>query len=198
MIIWINGAFGSGKTQTSYELHRRIPGSIVFDPENAGYYIRKNIPKAIAEDDFQNYTMWREINHSMLTYLNREYEGTIIVPMTVVSPHIFEELIGKLRNDGVTVHHYTLWASKEILQQRLRSRGEGKRSWASQQIDRCMEGLSGDVFKEHIPTDRLTTIETAEKIAGMLGIELQPDQRGPIKKALDRLTTQARHIRFFN
>lgn len=38
MIIWINGAFGSGKTQTAYELCRRMRGAYVYDPENAGGY----------------------------------------------------------------------------------------------------------------------------------------------------------------
>lgn len=37
MIFWVNGAFGAGKTQTSYELHRRIPNSFVYDPENVGF-----------------------------------------------------------------------------------------------------------------------------------------------------------------
>lgn len=27
MVIWLNGAFGAGKTQTAYELRRRLPGS---------------------------------------------------------------------------------------------------------------------------------------------------------------------------
>lgn len=27
MIIWLNGAFGAGKTQTAYELRRRLSGS---------------------------------------------------------------------------------------------------------------------------------------------------------------------------
>ena len=40
MIIWLNGAFGAGKTQTAYELHRRLPGSYVYDPENAGFFMR--------------------------------------------------------------------------------------------------------------------------------------------------------------
>ena len=41
MIIWINGAFGSGKTQTAFELHRRIPNLYVYDPENIGSFIKK-------------------------------------------------------------------------------------------------------------------------------------------------------------
>ena len=45
MILWINGAFGSGKTTTAYELHRRLkPLSYVYDPENVGYFLRKNEP----------------------------------------------------------------------------------------------------------------------------------------------------------
>lgn len=46
MIIWLNGAFGAGKTQTAYELRRRLPGSYVYDPENAGFFIRDNLPPA--------------------------------------------------------------------------------------------------------------------------------------------------------
>ncbi len=33
LIIWINGAFGFGKTQTVFELHRRQKPSYVYDPE---------------------------------------------------------------------------------------------------------------------------------------------------------------------
>jgi hypothetical protein len=37
MIIWINGPFGVGKSQTAYELNYRIPNSIVVDPEEVGF-----------------------------------------------------------------------------------------------------------------------------------------------------------------
>ncbi|CAI6224437.1 hypothetical protein NRS6186_01805 [Bacillus subtilis] len=40
MIIWINGAFGSGKTQTAFELHRRLNPSYVYDPEKMGFALR--------------------------------------------------------------------------------------------------------------------------------------------------------------
>jgi uridine kinase len=93
MIIWINGAFGSGKTQTSYELHRRITNSYVYDPENIGFFIRRNIPKEAHKGDFQNYAVWREFNYSMLKYMDQEYDGIIIVPMTIVNPQYFNEII---------------------------------------------------------------------------------------------------------
>lgn len=197
MIIWINGAFGSGKTQTAFELHRRIKHSYVYDPENVGYFIRKNIPKEICKDDFQDYPMWREFNYSMLKYIRSEYEGIIIVPMTIVNPEYFNEIIGKLKNDGITIHHFTLCASKEVLQRRLRSRGEGKYSWAEQQIDRCINGLSDEIFKHHIDTENMSIEETAEQIAFKSNICLMPDHRGRIRKKYERIITKIKHIRFF-
>jgi hypothetical protein len=196
MIVWINGAFGSGKTQTAYELHRRLSDSFVFDPENIGFYIRKNVPKELAAGDFQDFAMWREFAYSMLSYLNREYGGTVIVPMTVVNPSYFDEIVGRLRLDGVKVHHFALMASKETLLRRLRSRGDGARSWPSLQIDRCLEGLANDVFRHHLDTERMSVSTTAETIAGMLGLSLRPDERGPYRKALDRLAVKLKHIRF--
>lgn len=198
MIIWLNGAFGSGKTQTSYELERRIPNSHVYDPENIGYFINRNIPKEISKGDFQDYSIWRELNYTTLKYIDREYDGIIIVPMTLVNPQYFEEIVGKLRDDGVTVNHFVLWASKETLQKRLRSRGERKNSWGEKQIDRCMQGLSNDIFKHRIETDKLTVESVVETIASMLDIHLLDDKRNKFKKRLDRIKVQIKQIRLIN
>lgn len=198
MIIWLNGAFGSGKTQTSYELERRIPNSIVYDPENIGFFINRNTPKEISKDDFQDYSIWRELNYTTLKYIDSEYDGIIIVPMTLVNPQYFEEIVGKLRDDGVIVNHFVLWASKETLQKRLRSRGERKNSWGEKQIDRCMQGLSNDIFKHRIETDKLTIESVVETIASMLDIHLLDDKRNKFKKKLDRIKIQIKQIRLTN
>ncbi|MFD2131526.1 AAA family ATPase [Pseudogracilibacillus auburnensis] len=198
MIIWVNGAFGSGKTQASYELHRRIPNSFVYDPENIGFFIGKNMPKEIYKGDFQDYCVWRELNYILLNYMENEYDGVIIVPMTIVNPHYFEEIVGKLRNDKVIVKHFVLWASKETLQKRLRSRGEGKNSWGAQQIDRCMQGLSNNIFQHRIDTENMTIERVAETIASMSDIHLLPDNRNKLWKRLDRIKTQLKHIRFLS
>lgn len=198
MIIWLNGAFGSGKTQTSYELERRIPNSLVYDPENIGFFINRNIPKEISKGDFQDYSIWRELNYTTLKYIDSEYDGIIIVPMTLVNPQYFEEIVGKLRDDGVRVNHFVLWASKETLQKRLRSRGERKNSWGEKQIDRCMQGLSNDIFNHRIETDKLTVESVVETIASMLDIHLLDDKRNKFKKRLDRIKVQIKQIRFIN
>lgn len=174
MIIWINGAFGAGKTETAHELHRRLSSSFVFDPENVGFYIRENVPKAASREDFQDYPMWREFTCSMLRHIEREYEGMIIVPMTVVNPQYFSEIVERLHDDGISVHHYALCASPERLLERLKKRGEGQTSWAAQQIDRCMAGLSHEAFAHHLDTNDLSIAEVVEIIASMSHVRLDP------------------------
>ncbi len=190
MIIWINGAFGSGKTQTSHELFRRIPNSFIYDPENAGYFIRKNIPKSMHNGDFQDFHMWREFNYSMLKTIHDDFSGTIIVPMTIVNPEYFSEIIGKLREDGITVNHITLCASKDTLLKRLRSRGEGKYSWPAQQIERCITGLAHDVFEYHLETDEMSIEDIVEHIAVLTNSTLLSDRRSILRKMIDRFITK--------
>ena len=197
MIIWINGAFGSGKTQTAFELNRRIPNSFVYDPENIGFFISNNIPSTIKKSDFQDYEVWREINFSLIKYIEDKYDGILIIPMTIVNPEYFNEIVSSLRKQGVTIEHYTLMASKKTLLRRLRSRGDGINSWPAKQIDRCIKGLSNEVFQERIDTDNMPIEDVAEKIALMSNISLLSDNSGKLKKKLNRIITQLRHIRAF-
>lgn len=197
MIIWINGAFGSGKTQTAHELCRRMPQAFLYDPENVGYFLRKNTPKALEGDDFQDMAAWRECNYSILKMLHNEYKGPIIVPMTLVNAQYFDEIVGELRRDGAEVKHFALCASKDVILGRLKKRREVPHSWAAQQIDRCMAGLSQEVFQRHIDTDRLSIDQVVEHIAGLANVELLPDRRGRVQKAAGRIMTQLKHIRYF-
>ena len=121
MIIWINGTFGSGKTTTAYELQKRIDQSFVYDPERLGYVFMSNVPKEIAKNDFQDYPLWREANYSLLKKLAEAYTGIIIVPMTLTNETYFNEIIGKLKDSGLDVKHFTLSASKTTIKKRLKN-----------------------------------------------------------------------------
>ena len=48
MVIWINGAFGSGKTTAAMLLHSKIENSYVYDPENVGTFLCSNMPSWIS------------------------------------------------------------------------------------------------------------------------------------------------------
>lgn len=45
MIIWLNGAYGSGKTTIAELLHECISPSWIYDPEEIGDFFRKNFQK---------------------------------------------------------------------------------------------------------------------------------------------------------
>ncbi len=197
MIIWINGTFGAGKTTTAYELHKRLPNSTVYDPERFGYVLMANIPKELLKGDFQDYPLWREANYLLLKQISEEYQGTIIVPMTITNEQYFDEVIGRLRDDGIEVQHFTLSATKETVQKRLAKRLEGKNSWASQQMWERITQLSKDTFKEHIQTDGLSIDDVVEKIAVKADIKLLLDHRTKIRKIIDRLLVQVKEIGLF-
>ncbi|KKI92234.1 Tunicamycin resistance protein [Bacillus sp. SA1-12] len=197
MIIWINGTFGSGKTTAAYELQRRMPQSFVYDPERFGYVLMANIPKELAKGDFQDYPLWREANYKLLKQIANNYHGTIIVPMTLTNKSYFDEIIGRLKKDGIEVKHVTLAAAKKTIQQRLRKRFEGNHSWAYNQIDHRLSCLEKDVFKEHIKTDKMTIEEVVETIAKLSGHQLLPDHRTKFRKMIDRLTVTLKEIQLF-
>lgn len=59
MILWVNGAYGIGKTSVCNELQNRLPVSHLFDPEAIGDVIRNVLPLSLWKDDFQDYPFWR-------------------------------------------------------------------------------------------------------------------------------------------
>jgi hypothetical protein len=58
-LLWINGPVGVGKTQTAYELRRRLPGSVVCDPEDVGFGLHRMTPRELRAD-FRALRAWRE------------------------------------------------------------------------------------------------------------------------------------------
>ncbi len=94
----------------------------------------------------------------------RNYDGHIIIPMTIVNPDYYQEIIGKLRENGMVIRHYILTASKEIITERLLHRGEEKGSWAHLQIERCLKAFEKDICGYKVDTNRRSVKETAEFI----------------------------------
>lgn len=119
--MWINGAFGAGKTQTAFELHRRLAESHVADPELIGFAIHRTLP-AHARADFQDRPQWRTAISATLADAVAASDGPVIAPMTLVEPAYYDEVMTALRGYGVDVRHFALTASPETLRRRLRIR----------------------------------------------------------------------------
>ncbi|MFD6325569.1 AAA family ATPase [Streptomyces sp. NPDC058442] len=209
MLLWINGPFGGGKTHTAYEIHRRLPGSVVCDPEHAGFGLRRMLPPELRED-FRELTSWRQGVVEVLDLVLTRHDGVVIAPMTVTDSGHFAETVGRLRELGHDVHHFALLAERETVLRRLRERGLGRllrsvagkntgphrESWAVQQLDHCLERLAGPEFAEQLWTDRTTVPKTADRIAVLAGLELRPHHEGPLRTRLRQARVGLRHVRF--
>ena len=57
MLLWVNGAFGAGKTTAAEGLAATRPSTRVFDPELVGFLLRRLIVEPV--DDFQSWPAWR-------------------------------------------------------------------------------------------------------------------------------------------
>jgi hypothetical protein len=202
VLIWINGAFGAGKTQTAHELHRRLRNSQVADPELLGFALQKMLPPA-QRGDFQDLPQWRAAVSATLQQADSAHNGPVIVPMSIVRDDYFDEIIGGLRSRGVEIRHYTLTASAETLRGRLRQRSAyvlgrmlgRQETWALQQIDRCVAALAADRYATHVPTDDASVDEVIEAIAFDAGLTLTAPRMSPTRYQLRRLAVGIRHIR---
>ncbi|HEY9373647.1 AAA family ATPase [Streptomyces sp.] len=202
MLLWINGPFGGGKTQTAYELRRRLPGSVICDPEHIGFGLHRTLPEGL-RGDFQDLPAWRRGVHEVLDLALRKHEGgPLIVPMTLVEPAYFEEIVGRLRADHgpERVRHFALLADRETVLKRLTERGLGRglkrESFAVRMLDTCLERLNEPDFGEHIRTDRLPVPQVADRIAELSGLRLAPNTYGPLRHRLRRIRVGLSHLRF--
>jgi hypothetical protein len=161
MLVWINGPFGGGKTQTAHEISRRLAGSIICDPELLGLGLHRMMPAAL-RGDFQDVVAWRHGVFEVLDLILKGSTGPVIVPMTVVEPVHFRETVGRLRDEGHDVRHFALLAQRSTMLRRLRERGLGRavdllagegaalrvESSAVSRLDLCLERLQEPEFAE--------------------------------------------------
>jgi cytidylate kinase len=198
MILWINGAFGSGKTQCAFELHRKLENSYVYDPENIGYFLRRNMPAEIIQGNFQDQPLWRMFNYEVINNIYSKYNGYIIIPMTIYNKDYFEEIVGKLIKNNIRIDHYILGASKETIVKRLSKRLEKKDSWAAKQIDACINGFNALKDRSvYIDTNALSIYDVVATIAEKSHLKLKEDKDIEIVKKIKRTIVQMKHIRLF-
>ncbi|MGC0375848.1 AAA family ATPase [Streptomyces sp. SAI-229] len=208
MLLWINGPFGGGKTQTAHEIRRRLPGSVVCDPEHPGFGLHRMLPPGL-RGDFRDLESWRRGVVEVLDLALTGQDGVVIAPMTVTDSGHFAETVGRLRELGHDVRHFTLLAERATVLRRLRERGfvhlvgyaRGKEaprreSWAVRQLDHCLERLSEPEFAEHLWTDHTTVPKTADRIAVLAGLTLLPHHKGRLRTRLRQAGVGIRHIRF--
>ncbi|MFF3959036.1 NUDIX domain-containing protein [Streptomyces sp. NPDC001890] len=181
MIVWINGAFGVGKTSAARELIDLIPHSTFYDPALVGAGLRQLLPqKRLAEvTDFQDLPIWRRLVVDTAAALLAEVPGVLVVPMTLLRQEYRDEIFGGLASRRIAVHHVLLSPEETILRKRIADRVEYPddpahsdrvRQWARQHIEpyrAALGWLTQDAYA--IDTGALTPYETAGRIAEAVG-----------------------------
>jgi chloramphenicol 3-O-phosphotransferase len=171
MIILINGAFGSGKTSTAKALVSQIPNSMIFDPEEVGFFLRSILKDVDPQpDDFQHYPLWRTLVVEMAKHIQDQYKLNLIMPMTIWRETYFKEIVGGLAGITTEFHHFCLTANEEVIRERLLGRGEVPGSWAEQQAIYCVEAFKSPVFETHIDTSTKSIVEVVEQIMSQLKV----------------------------
>jgi hypothetical protein len=165
MVIWINGAFGAGKTKVARRIAALRRDILLFDPEQIGFLLRRLLPvEGLA--DFQDRPLWRELTLRLVAEAEAMATGPVVVPMTLVNPAYFDELVGGLRRSGVDLRHFTLTASPATLRRRLRRRlgWPASRRWALARVERCAAALADPNFAVQIDTEARKVAEIAADI----------------------------------
>ncbi|MCX4524511.1 MULTISPECIES: NUDIX domain-containing protein [unclassified Streptomyces] len=124
MIVWINGAFGAGKTSTARELAGLLPDSTLFDPEFIGDALRVLLPrKRLAEvGDYQDLPSWRRLVVDTAAAMLGELGGVLVVPMTLLRQEYRDEIFGGLAARRIPVRHVLLAPAETILRERMAGR----------------------------------------------------------------------------
>lgn len=209
MLVWINGPFGGGKTQTAHEIQRRLAGSVICDPEHVGFGLHRMTPPSL-RTDFQDFPAWRQGVYEVLDLALTKHDGVLLAPMTVVEPSYLQEITGRLRDRGHDVRHFTLLADRDTVLRRLRERGLGHAarlvvgkdissrwdSFAVSKLDLCLRRLRAAEFAEHVWTEHLTIPQVADHIAASAELTLAPNTDSALRGRLRRAWTGVKHIRF--
>ncbi|MDH6364129.1 deoxyadenosine/deoxycytidine kinase [Enterococcus sp. PF1-24] len=164
MIIWINGAFGSGKTTIAEFLNNYFDLSFLYDPENIGGFFKHNLPDSIQHCDFQDYPEWRKWNVQILEKLHHEYHGDIIVPMCLYKSDIFDDIIGELKRKQIPLQHFQLEVSKKILIERLQKRSPDIAEWGKNRINEILETFNDFPIEDKVFNENRTVLEVSTEI----------------------------------
>lgn len=181
MIIWINGAFGAGKTSLAEELRRRLPEAVLFDPEYVGYILREWVP--VPTGDFQDLPSWRHLVIETALALRQHHAQTLIVPMTLINDAYRREILGGLSGRGEQTLHVFLDIEAEALRQRITDRvldprdakrDQQAREFCLRNLDRGVEAAGrqpGGTLM--LRSDKLSPAELADEVLARLGLTSQ-------------------------
>ncbi len=119
MLVWLNGAFGVGKT-TVAGLIGKSPGRWrPFDAEWVGYMLKANLTDRSLAGDFQHLAGWRRLVPIVAREISDLTGEPLVVVQTVLVEQYWEELRIGLSDQGFEVFHVFLDVETSALRARI-------------------------------------------------------------------------------
>lgn len=173
MIIFINGAFGVGKTTVAELLQSKLANSMIYDPELVGGMLRYMTQEVLTTgentDDFQDIALWPTLTVEIAKQVQQQYQRHLIIPMTITNREYFGTITEGLRQIDADFHHFCLLASRDTIRERLIKQGHEPGDWVFRQMERCVMELETAVFQTHLDTDN----RQPDKLANMILAEIE-------------------------
>lgn len=176
MIVWLNGAFGAGKTTTAHELLDLLPGSTLYDPEVLGAGLRTMLPPdcAARAGDVRDLSSWRRLVVDGAAALLAEVPGPLVTPVTLLRQDHRDEVFGALAARRIPVCHVLLHAEAAVLRKRIGARegraGPASTAWCLGRLPAYESALPWLTADAHlIDTGRAAPREAAAQVAAAVG-----------------------------
>ncbi len=164
MVIWLSGAYGVGKSTVAKKLGKIIPNALVFDAEEVGNAVRENYPDCPYGYIFEDYPLWAEFCYRLIEDIHDKFHMNILVDMTLVRESSRQQIIDKLRADGIEVHYFVLTACRQAIHDRILARGEDEDCWCMENLDMAMAASAAIPGSIQINTDGIPADGVAKNI----------------------------------
>ncbi|WP_105138740.1 adenylyl-sulfate kinase, partial [Streptococcus suis] len=92
--------------------------------------LQHQLPQTVCPEDFQDYSVWRQITYKIVFDLAAKTDKIIIIPMTIYKKEHYQEIIQQLIKDKIPLEHYILLADKTTILERLDNRVNEDNIWA--------------------------------------------------------------------
>jgi predicted kinase len=175
LVVFVNGAFGIGKTTVARLLRARLPGGALYDLELLGLVLRR-VPAFVplegrGSDDFQDLALWRRGSLRGIRVV-RALRRTVIVPMAFSNLAYLRELTAGVARFDARVRHFCLPAPFAVVRARLEERGLDPTSPAGagqlRRAAECCAAHAASGFSEQTATEDASPADVAAAIAARL------------------------------
>jgi len=168
VIIWLNGAFGAGKTTTARALTGVLPDARLFDAEQVGYLLR-SIGGLPILGDFQHWPPWRALVVDTARQVLDYVGGTLVIPQTVLIRRYWDEISAGIAAAAIPLRHVVLHAEQDALTRRIEVDTAENRRWRLDHLAhyrQALEWLTAEA--EVVDTTHRPPADTVELVISAL------------------------------